>query len=76
MVKSNLHYNIIMEQGQRLYLSDCAKWYKEELSNRIMPFWIGKGLDREYGGVYTCLDRDGTLMDKTKSPSARWCLCC
>ena len=67
MVKSNLHYNITMEQGQRLYLSDCAKWYKEELINRIMPFWMEKGLDPTYGGVYTCLDRDGSLMDKTKS---------
>ncbi|MDE7443525.1 MAG: AGE family epimerase/isomerase, partial [Muribaculaceae bacterium] len=32
-----------------------------------MPFWMNHGLDRENGGVYTCLDRDGTLMDTTKS---------
>ena len=25
------------------------------------------GLDRVNGGVYTCLDRDGSLMDSTKS---------
>ena len=25
------------------------------------------GLDRENGGVYTCVDRDGSLMDTTKS---------
>ena len=25
------------------------------------------GLDRVHGGVYTCLDRDGSLMDPTKS---------
>jgi N-acylglucosamine 2-epimerase len=25
------------------------------------------GWDRQHGGVYTCVDRDGTLMDSTKS---------
>ncbi|GAE20980.1 N-acylglucosamine 2-epimerase [Bacteroides pyogenes JCM 10003] len=32
-----------------------------------MPFWLKNGLDRKHGGVYTCVDRDGTLMDTTKS---------
>ncbi|MCQ2153494.1 MAG: AGE family epimerase/isomerase [Bacteroidales bacterium] len=32
-----------------------------------MPFWLKHGLDRRNGGVFTCLDRDGTLMDTTKS---------
>ena len=32
-----------------------------------MPFWMKYGLDRENGGVYTCVDRDGSLMDTTKS---------
>jgi N-acylglucosamine 2-epimerase len=32
-----------------------------------MPFWLKYGLDRVNGGVYTCIDRDGTLMDSTKS---------
>ena len=46
------------------------KWnrlYKEELLKNVMPFWMRHGLDRKNGGVYTCLDRDGTLMDSTKS---------
>lgn len=25
------------------------------------------GLDKENGGYFTCIDRDGTLMDSTKS---------
>ncbi|MBR7042846.1 MAG: AGE family epimerase/isomerase, partial [Prevotella sp.] len=33
----------------------------------IMPFWMKNGLDRQHGGVYTCLNRDGSLMDTTKS---------
>ena len=32
-----------------------------------MPFWMKYGLDRENGGVYTCVNRDGSLMDTTKS---------
>ncbi|MDE6145315.1 MAG: AGE family epimerase/isomerase, partial [Muribaculaceae bacterium] len=32
-----------------------------------MPFWLKNGLDPVNGGVYTCLDRDGALMDSTKS---------
>ncbi len=32
-----------------------------------MPFWLKNGLDRVNGGVYTCLDREGRLMDSTKS---------
>ena len=32
-----------------------------------MPFWMKYGWDRKNGGVYTCLDRDGALMDSTKS---------
>ena len=46
------------------------KWnqnYREELLENIMPFWMKHGFDRKNGGVYTCLDRDGKLMDTTKS---------
>ncbi len=32
-----------------------------------MPFWLEHGLDKINGGVYTCVNRDGTLMDSTKS---------
>lgn len=32
-----------------------------------MPFWLKNGLDRVNGGIYTCLDRDGSLIDSTKS---------
>lgn len=32
-----------------------------------MPFWLEHGLDLEHGGIYTCFDRQGRLMDTTKS---------
>ncbi len=49
------------------YISYWGECYREDLVQNIMPFWMEHGVDREHGGVYTCVDRDGTLMDTTKS---------
>ena len=49
------------------YLETWAKSYKEDLTQNIMPFWMKYGVDKKNGGVYTCVDRDGSLMDTTKS---------
>ena len=49
------------------YLNACLDQSMSELTENILPFWMEHGLDREHGGVYTCLDRDGRLMDTTKS---------
>lgn len=49
------------------YLRNWAEVYRKDLTDNIMPFWLNHGLDRENGGVYTCLDREGRLMDGTKS---------
>ncbi len=37
------------------------------LKKNILPFWLEHGLDKVNGGFYTCVDRDGSLMDTTKS---------
>ncbi|MGI6814866.1 AGE family epimerase/isomerase [Bacteroides sp. KG123] len=49
------------------YLKTWADSYKHDLTADILPFWLANGLDRKHGGVYTCLDREGRLMDSTKS---------
>ena len=49
------------------YLQEWAQKYKNDLVNDIMPFWMEHGLDRKHGGVYTCVNRDGSLIDTTKS---------
>ncbi len=49
------------------YIKQWAESYKRDLSENIMPFWMEHGWDKVNGGVYTCLDRDGSLMDSTKS---------
>lgn len=46
---------------------DYSLLYRTELVEHILPFWLQHGLDREHGGIYTCVDREGVLMDGTKS---------
>lgn len=53
--------------SEKQYLAECAKTYRQGLIDDIMPFWLRNGLDRINGGVYTCVDRDGTVIDTTKS---------
>lgn len=49
------------------YLTSWSASYRHDFTENIMPFWMRYGLDRKHGGVYTCIDRDGRLMDTTKS---------
>lgn len=49
------------------YLRYWADRYTSDLKEDILPFWMTYGLDKEHGGIYTCLDRYGDLMDTTKS---------
>ena len=49
------------------YLQLWQDRYRNDLLNDILPFWLEHGLDRVNGGVYTCLNRKGNLMDSTKS---------
>lgn len=49
------------------YLAYWADRYQDDLKENILPFWLKHGLDRVHGGMYTCVDRDGTLIDSTKS---------
>ena len=49
------------------YIENFGRKCRRELLENVMPFWLKHGWDRVHGGVYTCLDRDGTLMDPTKS---------
>ena len=44
------------------YIQHWADTYKNDMQNNIMPFWMEHGLDTVNGGLYTCVDREGTLM--------------
>ena len=44
----------------------AREWIREELK-RSVNFWLENGIDRENGGVYTCLDRTGKVFSTDKS---------
>lgn len=43
-----------------------AEQYKSELLDKVIPFWLEKSQDLEFGGYYTCLERDGSVFDTDK----------
>lgn len=40
--------------------------YREELTGRVLPFWLRHALDRENGGYFNCLDAHGRPYDTRK----------
>jgi N-acylglucosamine 2-epimerase len=45
---------------------EYAKLYKQELFEQIVPFWETNSIDAEFGGYFTCLDRQGNVYDTDK----------
>ncbi|MGM9738877.1 MAG: AGE family epimerase/isomerase [Candidatus Cryptobacteroides sp.] len=43
-----------------------ASKYMDELLGSVLPFWLEKSQDKEYGGYFTCLGRDGSVYDTDK----------
>lgn len=43
-----------------------AQQYKNELLNNVVPFWENHSKDEEFGGYFTCLDREGKVFDTDK----------
>ena len=50
----------------RSKLHGSRQWIREEL-DRCIAFWLRNGMDKEHGGVYTCLDREGSIYSTDKS---------
>ncbi len=49
-----------------LDLSGAAALYRRALLEDVLPFWERHSLDREHGGYFTCLDRQGGVYDTDK----------
>ena len=43
-----------------------AERYRKELYGSVLPFWLEKSQELEYGGYFTCLNRDGSVFDTDK----------
>ena len=50
----------------REYLVQTQSWIRNELET-CLNFWLKNGMDKEHGGVYTCLDRTGRIYSTDKS---------
>ena len=48
------------------------KQYRDELLQNVIPFWLEKSQDKEYGGYFTCLDRQGNVFDTDKFIWLQW----
>lgn len=46
--------------------SQLAAQYKSELLDNVIPFWMQHSIDHQYGGYFTCLERDGEVFDTDK----------
>ena len=49
-----------------------AQQYKSELLDRVMPFWMEKSIDKEFGGYFTCLAGGGCAAPAPFSPSSSY----
>jgi N-acylglucosamine 2-epimerase len=47
-------------------LHPLAQRYRSELVDRVIPFWLRHSLDRENGGYFTGLTREGAVYDSRK----------
>ncbi|MDD2419955.1 MAG: AGE family epimerase/isomerase [Bacteroidales bacterium] len=43
-----------------------AGLYKDELLDNVIPFWTKYSPDNQFGGYFTCLERDGEVFDTDK----------
>ena len=46
--------------------TNYAPLYRSSLFDDVIPFWERHSPDREHGGYFTCLDRDGRIFDTDK----------
>ncbi len=47
-------------------LSNLSTLYRQTLLNDVLPFWLEHAVDPQYGGLMTCLDREGRVIDTDK----------
>lgn len=53
-------------ENRKQLFRELADLYKKELLESVIPFWMKNSEDKEFGGYFTCLDRDGSVYDTDK----------
>ncbi len=60
-------------------IAKYINFYKDNLKNSVIPFWLKYSQDMEFGGCFTCLERDGSIYDTKKyiwlQGRCLWMLC-
>ena len=54
------------EDASQMDVRTMAAAWRRDLLENVVPFWEKHSLDHEYGGYFTCLDRDGSCLDTVK----------
>jgi|LSQX01.3.fsa_nt_gb N-acylglucosamine 2-epimerase len=49
----------------KLYSDEFRDFYLNHLKKVLLPFWLNKGIDYEYGGYFTCFDNSGEVLMST-----------
>lgn len=60
VTKANLRF-----VGDRFQQKTMLGFYENELTNRILSFWLPRCLDRQYGGYFNCYNNEGTRRVST-----------
>ena len=47
-------------------INKLKQQYKDELLENVVPFWLNKSQDKEFGGYFTCLRGNGDVFDTDK----------
>jgi N-acylglucosamine 2-epimerase len=47
-------------------ITELQKLFSDELFEHVVPFWLKYSLDRDNGGYFSCLDRNGIVYDTDK----------
>ncbi len=62
----------IVYQLKGANMDKYIKRYENELTNSVVKFWEQFSLDKEFGGYFTFLDRDGSVYDTEKFMWMQW----
>ena len=54
----------------------CIEIYEQELLENVVPFWENHCIDKECGGFFNSLDRDGSVFDTDKWMWMQWRIVC
>ena len=55
-----------MNSNPQIDGAKLAAQYRDALLSDVIPFWEKFSIDREIGGYFTCLNRDGSVFDTDK----------